>query len=713
MEVSSAEILYTYGLERKEGVKSRYCGNPRISGLSLPAVIKERLGNLVRVHFNVDPEYKPGNNVYFTYAIETTSWYCLPELGSTVHIYFQNWNEATGIAVHAMRLGGAAGAKSVSAKGAIADKSFSTSDGEAMEFTDTGISFVSDESKASSFTLSKDGSLNMEAKNIALMGEAELNLGKGMIRIGKEMKEIIPETATLQSESGVVGIGILMGEGEDITVAEDKGIQIDLQENVWMIASTELTYDGKEKDPPGVQYSDSALRVEDAQQREAHNAEVFEVRENESKGKINVGAAIAGLGLLCVFGAFTVCTGGAALVAVGAGATAYLCGLAQVDEGIQDLSKIESGDFSQSYNTVRDGMLGGKQKIYDMVMYGSVMIGLGAVLSPLAGKLPAAMKGLKLAAGQMLTAGTLSTGVMYLQDARDGYIDGSWSDYAKNFAISAAIAGIGFGVGTLTAGAAQQWAWVNTMLTKAGKFAPALIIGTETVIDVLVDFGTSTLFGQEYDFAMSVLTALGSNIAFSIDPVNMATGGFCLTATDLTIPDLADGSFCLQRIYNSVIPCAGSMGKNWMLGLESCLFIRRDEGMIDAVCMDGHAERFSLEDGHWINRRQGDCRYELREQPDEEGFILLYIPEQKRYAYDSMGRLLSVQGKGQEKLIIHYQENHISRVVTSAGYVLEFQYEENRITEIKDDMGRKLRYKYEDGCLKAVCHVDEGVTTYH
>ncbi|MDE6516576.1 MAG: hypothetical protein K2L18_01830 [Acetatifactor sp.] len=27
--------------------------------------------------------------------------------------------------------------------------------------------------------------------------------------------------------------------------------------------------------------------------------------------------------------------------------------------------------------------------------------------------------------------------------------------------------------------------------------------------------------------------------------------------------------------------------------------------------------------------------------------------------------------------------------------------------------GRFVQYKYEDDCLKAVCHVDEGVTTYH
>ncbi|MDE6622461.1 MAG: sugar-binding protein, partial [Lachnospiraceae bacterium] len=249
---------------------------------------------------------------------------------------------------------------------------------------------------------------------------------------------------------------------------------------------------------------------------------------------------------------------------------------------------------------------------------------------------------------------------------------------------------------------------VADVLIRVGAFAPVLIIGGQTVIDVLVDWGVSKVFHQEFNPTMSILTSLASNIAFSIDSVNMATGGFCLTATDLT-----DGHFRMQRIYNSVIPCRGILGKNWMLGVESRLFIREEEGLIDVICMDGHAERFALEDGTWKNRRNGDSRYQLQKPDEEEGYVLLYIPEQKCYDFDSMGRLVSVRGKGRNRLAISYQEAHISQVVTSAGYVLDFKYEGDRVSEIRDEAGRTVRYKYENDCLKAVCHVDEGVTTYH
>lgn len=251
-------------------------------------------------------------------------------------------------------------------------------------------------------------------------------------------------------------------------------------------------------------------------------------------------------------------------------------------------------------------------------------------LSPLGGMLAKISKGVLLA-GQMLTSGTASAGTMFLQDILDGCVDSSRQEYLANFGISAATAEIGFGIGAGAAWIGQNSKLATGLPAHAGKYAPAFIIGAETLIDAATDWVLSCIFGYDYDVSMFVLSSLVSNIAFSIDPVNMATGGFCLTAADIVLPDLMDNFFRLQRIYNSVIPCAGDLGKNWMLRLESRLFIRKEEGRIDAVCMDGHAERFAMEDGQWKNCRQGDSRYQLKESDQEEGFVLLYIPEGKCY----------------------------------------------------------------------------------
>lgn len=162
------------------------------------------------------------------------------------------------------------------------------------------------------------------------------------------------------------------------------------------------------------------------------------------------------------------------------------------------------------------GKFDNKQAVYNTVMYGSVMIGLGVTLSPLAGEIPAASKEVGLLAGQMLTAGGLSSGVMYLQDVTDGYVDWAWTDYLANFAVSSATAGIGFMAASQLAWFGQNSVQVQLALRNAGNFAPMLIIGAETVVDVGADYVASRMFNQKFDLTMSLLTSLASNIAFRL-----------------------------------------------------------------------------------------------------------------------------------------------------------------------------------------------------
>ena len=79
--------------------------------MSIPATVKVRSGNCVRVHFHIDKEYDDSPNVrYFTFAIESSFIYCMPEVGSQVHIYFPSEEESDAIAVHAVRMSGGKGA---------------------------------------------------------------------------------------------------------------------------------------------------------------------------------------------------------------------------------------------------------------------------------------------------------------------------------------------------------------------------------------------------------------------------------------------------------------------------------------------------------------------------------------------------------------------------------------------------------------------------
>ena len=81
------EPITTYELSRRQGVLAHRKHNPLIPGMSLVATVKERWGNQLRVHLDVDAEAgRPDEkeSVWFTYAIEMSNFYCMPEEESKV-----------------------------------------------------------------------------------------------------------------------------------------------------------------------------------------------------------------------------------------------------------------------------------------------------------------------------------------------------------------------------------------------------------------------------------------------------------------------------------------------------------------------------------------------------------------------------------------------------------------------------------------------------
>ena len=83
--LEKGEILRRYEAGRKKGILCAYQTNPRIGGMSIPAIVKERKGNQIRVHFDIDKSYEARpKNTFFTYAIESSCFYCMPEEESLV-----------------------------------------------------------------------------------------------------------------------------------------------------------------------------------------------------------------------------------------------------------------------------------------------------------------------------------------------------------------------------------------------------------------------------------------------------------------------------------------------------------------------------------------------------------------------------------------------------------------------------------------------------
>ena len=122
--------------------------------MSIPATVKERSGNRVRVHFDIDPVYKECDQMkYFTYAIESSSIYCMPEVGSQVHIYVPEHDEQSAVAVHAVRGAGVAAGGGQSPE----KKRFSDPSGNAMDMTPNNLDFAPDGSGATVLHLDSGG----------------------------------------------------------------------------------------------------------------------------------------------------------------------------------------------------------------------------------------------------------------------------------------------------------------------------------------------------------------------------------------------------------------------------------------------------------------------------------------------------------------------------------------------------------------------------
>lgn len=54
------ELVCRYEFSREDGIKREKERNLRIYGMSIPATVKERSGNRIRVHFDIDPVYEAG-----------------------------------------------------------------------------------------------------------------------------------------------------------------------------------------------------------------------------------------------------------------------------------------------------------------------------------------------------------------------------------------------------------------------------------------------------------------------------------------------------------------------------------------------------------------------------------------------------------------------------------------------------------------------------
>ncbi|WP_124065275.1 RHS repeat-associated core domain-containing protein [Clostridium sp. E02] len=681
MEITTikGEMIYRYALSRQEGLRIEKEKNPRIFGMSIPATVKERSGNRIRVQFDIDPIYAPAAETkYFTYAIESSSFYCMPEEGSRVHIYFPEHDEQSAVAVHAIGNGSGAGKNPD-------NKSFSDPSGSAMNMTADALNYAPDSSGTILLNMNKGGYLSLTGKNINIKTQ------KGMMAGG----EVPVRNLMLSGENKVV---LQLGDGGDDMISLEE--QANIKSNL-------VTHqaDSCPEAVPSAEEIEAELTKEDAANREEQNSALTSAlveRKQQSKQKFFNGV----VSIVTVVGltALTVCTGGATaplLIAAGVKATFSVADMA---EGLDGYSKVNALDASRPANFIRDTIFMGNEDAYNMASMATDLVFdvvTGKALKNIAqvGKFSKLMCSKSQVTNFVAqTGGTLIFGAI-----RDYQTTGTVN--GKNMLVNAGLGMIKGTAGTAFIGKAQSLVKTDSRLLKK-VVGTAAGTGFGTVVDVTAD---ALLPNREVNVIQSlqsnfITTGVGQLFG---EPVDVVSGAFLISAVDFILPDIRE-SIRITRKYHSTNKQGGIMGAGWSFPYEGKLY------------QDGNKRHVTLDSGHhlifeWDGEKSHNITYgcgwfELIK--DKNGWIVKDRKEHRIYRYNVHGLLQSIADQNGQMIQFLYHGKNLEGIKTALGGHLNITMRDGRLVQISDHMGRTMKYRYEGGLLTDVVHMDQGMTHY-
>ncbi|MHC1686048.1 MAG: RHS repeat-associated core domain-containing protein [Clostridiaceae bacterium] len=674
------KTVYTMAIER--GLRSLYKTNHRIFGMSIPAVVKEVKGNMVKVHFEIDEKFQDfPKHKYFTYAIESSSWYCMPEKDSEVHIYFPTNDETEAIAIHAVR-NNDEGAPHASKTQNPDIKSFSNPVGSEMKLTPEDMNFTADSSGSVAVNLSQSGDVTLTADKITFTATENLELG---------MRDGEGDTPPVRPES------IQISAGSGLSMKRDFFYGVTLTDANCLVGAL-IEYEGSAKDPIPLPEEIANRGKDDDKLRSDINKQAQQETEQklqEAKSKVGFGlvAFAIGAAAVAIGAAVTIATGGlgaAAGVAIAAGVISTLVGASEVAEGASNYRKVQSGDFSKSYNFMRDTVCGGNETLYSIVKYGSVLIS-GAAIAVLTGGAGATV--MKKALFDMAT----DVGMNAIMDyAQDGKLDNSLSSYVESAIVSGSLS-------CVSMGAMNKLKKLEKAADLSCKALGRIRIGTDIALDAMGELATT---GDVNILSIAAKKYISNKFCFS-DPVDGATGSLYIPATDVVLPDIHE-EFKIERKYESINKRVGALGLGWTSNFESCMAIT--ENKVTVLCTDGHIETFNKVDDLWVNDKGGATIYTLNKE--ENLWIFKSFADKKTYKFNDDGKLITITDKYKNEITFTYVGENIETLTTFSGYKLFFTYKEGKVIQIKDELGRIVQYKYVGDYLTEVIHVDQGITRY-
>lgn len=204
-EICDGILLNRYKLRSRNGLRQKRDFNNKIIGSSLGGEIIGVQGELVQVHLDIDSSQSTSTAKWFKFSTMSASsdgsgWYCMPEIGDSVKVYFPTNDEDESFAVSAVSNYKQGAGESKDRMGDPSTKYLRTSEDKEVRLTPNGIN-VSCNSGQSEFNLSSDGTLSINsANNVNINSSGGINISANS--------------------------SFLINAGESVNIASDKGSKL-------------------------------------------------------------------------------------------------------------------------------------------------------------------------------------------------------------------------------------------------------------------------------------------------------------------------------------------------------------------------------------------------------------------------------------------------------------------------------------------------------
>ena len=168
--MKGAELYHTYQLKPKSGSRVPKQYNPYISGTSLPGTVLEVAQTNVKIHLHNDENPSCGTR-WFPYSTvysspDGTGWYCMPEPGDTIRLYFPDRDEIQAYAASAVHMPGDSQSRMNPDF-----KSLKNKYGKEVLLTPNSITLTNNNGMSVSLTDGKGISINSDSRIIIQSGE--------------------------------------------------------------------------------------------------------------------------------------------------------------------------------------------------------------------------------------------------------------------------------------------------------------------------------------------------------------------------------------------------------------------------------------------------------------------------------------------------------------------------------------------------------------